>query len=99
MHFDSEIVDIDDEFIELMIDRCFTIDQYVRVTNHGQFYAELRYRIYRYKGKNSIHEKTEEKNVLELKYIFKRLIYKYKNFEHQGYHYSFGRGKWSKSRL
>ncbi len=93
----SEDVIIDDLFIEQMIERCYSINQYLKVDNSGVFYAELNYGKYTYR--NIYGTFTKSKTLITLKTIFKALIIKYQSFEHEGYHYSFGRGKWSKYKI
>ncbi|WP_281991234.1 hypothetical protein [Aquimarina aggregata] len=94
MNYTTETVILDDTFKELMIERCFGIDQYVIVRNSGQSYAKLHYGVYTYK--NPEGEFTEQKNLLQLKRIFKGLITKYKSFEHEGFQYNYYRGSWSR---
>ncbi len=94
MNYNIETTKIDDEFIDLMIDRCFTIDQYVIVKDTGRCWAKLQYRKYTYQ--NNEGSFTSKKSVRQLKKIFHHLINKYNSFEHEGYKYFYSRGNWAK---
>ncbi|WP_378319407.1 hypothetical protein [Aquimarina celericrescens] len=97
MNYKREHVIIDRTFEELMIERCYIIDQYLIVRDRGQCYAELRYGKYTYR--NHEGEFTMQKSLLELKRIFIGLINKYHSFEHEGYKYTYHRGAWERFKI
>lgn len=95
MPYENEIVEIDDEYIELMIERCFAVDQYLIVRNLGNCYAELRYRKYTYRNTIRTYSSKDYK-LIDLKRIFTGLINKYLSFEHEGYRYYRHHGEWTR---
>ncbi|WP_281990525.1 hypothetical protein [Aquimarina aggregata] len=97
MNYTTETVIIDKTFIDLMIERCYSINESVIVRNLGVCYAKLHYGEYTYRSTTG--EYTEEKKLIELKSIFHRLINRHLSFEHEGYSYCFSRGSWTKMKI
>ncbi|WP_281990568.1 hypothetical protein [Aquimarina aggregata] len=96
-NYTTETALIDNSFIDQMINRCYTINQYVIIRDLGLRYAKLQYGECTYR--NTIGEYTEEKKLKELKSIFQRLIYRHQSFEHEGYRYYYSRGSWAKMKV
>ncbi|GAA4274971.1 hypothetical protein U6A24_12665 [Aquimarina gracilis] len=97
MNYQSETVILHETFIDEMIDSCFTVDKYVKVRDKGSYWAELRYRKYTFHNQQGTF--TKQKNVLQLKRIFHKLIAKYNAFEHEGYDYYRHNGQWYKYKI
>ncbi|WP_271765947.1 hypothetical protein [Aquimarina algiphila] len=93
----SKPAKIDDVFIEQMIERCYSVDQYVKVSNSGYFYAQLKYGEYTYRNRSGTF--TEEKKLRPLKSIFHKLINRHLSFEHEGHSYFYSSGSWRVYRL
>jgi len=95
--YEVEEVLLNTNDIERMIERCYSVDQYIIVRNSGNCYAKLKYGEYIYQ--NTRGEYTKELKLIQLKDIFLGLINKYNSFEHQGYKYYRSRGEWTKMKL
>ncbi|WP_298326195.1 hypothetical protein [uncultured Dokdonia sp.] len=89
-----EDVEVDIVFISNCIESAYNGHNYLKVANSGNFYARLERGIYSYCGSKGlgIERKSKEKLIT----IFPKLIYRYHNFEYNGYYYIMSAGKWSR---
>ncbi|PKA97366.1 hypothetical protein B0O79_1021 [Flavobacteriaceae bacterium MAR_2009_75] len=82
---------------EIIKDATLNSIGYLQVTNFGGYYARVEKGVYTVE-KNG-HIEQIHKNRKALNEIFKKLIYRYQNFERKGFAYNFNRGEWRRHKL